>query len=433
MRASMLALALLVSAPTAIAETGESAQTSAAEPDSDRTAGDRDDAGDASEPAAVHFWHLPRKRDWRPHFEPPREGESDWNLLASAAEASKRALGKTGIRLSLDTALYGQFASETAMGDRNLGTHAWQSIGDLPLLRHDAFGTSFVQWVFLGSTGLNYDTGDRSMSGNIGSISDLNANVFPHDAALDELFLKHVSPGGKLVALAGRVDLSYYFDTNRVANDDYRQFFAFAFSNNLSIPFATYGGVGGLVRYAPSESLYVMAGAATAVNDEPWAFWRSADDGDWGELIEIGLNLDLPYLGVGHCRITPWHNHRSGADGWGFGFNFDQEIGFDRLIAFFRLGIGDDDVTGVERFVSGGLALERPFGREDDLVSLGIAWSDPSPGAGNRSETLLEFYYRLAISPSIAITPDLQIALDPANNPNDDAIVIGGVRLEMRF
>jgi carbohydrate-selective porin OprB len=309
----------------------------------------------------------------------------------------------------------------------------YHSIGVWQFLRNDEFGTTYLQWALLGSTGLNYNTGNRSMSGNVGSISDLNANVFPDHAALDELFLKHVSPGGKLVAVAGRVDASFYFDTNRVANDDFRQFFAFALSNNLSIPFPTYGNVGALVRYEPSKALYVMAGATTAVNDEPWAFWRSADDGDWMELVEIGLTRDIPYLGNGQYRITPWHNHRSGADGWGFGFNFDQEIGFDRLIAFFRFGTGDDDVTDVERFISGGITLERPFGREGDLLSLGIAWSDPSPGAGNRSETLLEFYYRLEISPSITITPDLQIALDPANNPKNDAIVIGGVRLEMRF
>ena len=176
-----------------------------------------------------------------------------------------------------------------------------------------------------------------------------------------------------------------------------------------------------------------MAATGTAVNQEPWAFWRSADDGDWTQLVEVGLTRNLPYLGKGQYRITPWHSHRFGADGWGVGFNLDQELGLDRLVAFFRVGIGDDDVVAVERFVSGGLALERPFGRKDDLISVGVAWSDPSPGAGLRKETLLEFYYRLKLSASISLTPDLQIALDPAKNPKNQTLVIGGVRLEMRF
>lgn len=175
-----------------------------------------------------------------------------------------------------------------------------------------------------------------------------------------------------------------------------------------------------------------MAGAVNS-NDEPWAFWKSVDNGNWSQLVEIGFIPDVPALGKGHYRITPWHNHLSGSDGWGLGLSFDQELGLDRLVALFRFGIGDDDVTAVQRFVSGGLAFERPFGRKDDAVSLGVAWSDPSPGSGTRKETLLELYYRLALSPSIEITPDLQIVLDPANNAADDTVVVGGVRLHLSF
>jgi len=43
--------------------------------------------------------------------------------------------------------------------------------------------------------------------------------------------------------------------------------------------------------------------------------------------------------------------------------SFDQELGKDGLIGFFRFGIGDQDVTPTKTFVSGGLALDGPFGR----------------------------------------------------------------------
>lgn len=433
MRGSLLALVLLALASTATAEPDDSAQTRAEQDSSVQAPADRGDAAEPTAPERRPHWHLPRKRDWGFHLEPPDEGEPDWNPLSGPAQALKGALREIGIRLDLDTALYSQHASDTTIGNQNLGTSAWQSVGDWQFLHHEKLGKSFVQWTLLGSTGLNYDTGDRSMSGNVGSISGLNANVFPDSAALDELFFKQVSLEGKLIVVAGRVDQSYYVDTNRVANNDFRQFFAFALANNLSIPFSTYGGIGALVRFEPSKDLYIMAGVGTGNNVEPWAFWKSANDGDWGEYFEIGLTRSLPHLGKGQYRITPWHNHVSGADGWGFAINLDQELGLDRLVGFFRFGIGDDDVTPVERFVSGGLALERPFGRKNDLVSLGVAWSDPSPQVRGRDETLLEFYYRLELSPSIAITPDLQIVLDPANDPKGDVIFIGGVRLEIRL
>jgi|GEM_PF-2381318 len=419
MRLYLLALTLACAASTATAQGADPEQPRAAEADS-------------GEPDTPPYWHLPRKRDRGFHFDPSDPGEPDWNPLSGPIRALKSALLDIGIRFAGDTALYDQQASETATGEENLGTFAWQNTGDWQLLEHARLGTTYLQWALLGSPGLDYDSGDRSMSENVGSISGLNANVFQDPAALDELYLKHVSPGGKLTAVLGRVDPAFYFDTNRVANDGFRQFFAFALENNLSIPWSTYGGLGALVRVDFSEKLYVMLGGGNTT-DEPWAFWKSLDDGDWGQLVEIGLTGRLPHLGKGHFRITPWHNRLSGSDGWGLGLNIDQELGLDRLVAFFRFGIGDDDVTPVERFVSGGLAFERPFDRKSDQVAVGVAWSNPSPGAGLRNETLIELHYRLALSPSIALSPDLQIVIDPANDSENDTVVVGGVRLEIGF
>ncbi len=423
MSATVLALVLLCLASSASAQTDDPAAAPA----------QQDDATRRAAPHTRVYWHLPRKRDWGFHIDPPDESQPDWNVLSGAGQALKGALRDIGIRLGLDTAFDDQHASQTATGDENFATFGWQTVADLRLHESKQLGTSYLQWTLLGSPGLNYNTDDRSISGNVGSISALNANVFPDPAALDELAFKHVSPAETLVVVAGRVDQSSYFDNNREANNGFRQFFAFALENNLALPFTTYGGIGGLVRFALSKDLYVMTGVGTAKNDEPWAFWKSANDGNWDQIFEVGLTQSLAYLGKGHYRLTPWHGHVSGSDGWGLGLNIDQELGIDRLVAFFRFGIGDDDITLVERFVSGGLALERPFGRKHDLVAFGVAWSDPSSGAGVRDETLLELYYRLQLSPSIALTPDLQIAVDPASDPKHDTIVIGGVRFEIVF
>ena len=114
-------------------------------------------------------------------------------------------------------------------------------------------------------------------------------------------------------------------------------------------------------------------------------------------------------------------------------FNFDQELGRDDLVAFFRFGWGEEDVTPVKTFVSGGFALESPFGRKDDRVAIGVAWSDPGPGNGGRAETLLELQYRIEIVKTISITPDLQLVFDPADNPDADLSVVPGVRILMKF
>ena len=188
MRASTFALALLALASNATAEPGDSAPEHA----SPVAAAAPAEAAESDPNVTGHTWHLPRRRDREPHLEPTYLGEPDWNPATEVAQALKEFLRDTGLRIDLDTALYGQFASETAIGGENLGTSAWQSVSDWKLLQREKLGSLFVQWALLGSTGLNYDTGDRSMSGNVGSISDLNANVFPDHAALDEFFLKYV-------------------------------------------------------------------------------------------------------------------------------------------------------------------------------------------------------------------------------------------------
>ncbi len=374
---------------------------------------------------------------------PASAPHADGNPLSGPARWLKAELGDRRVTLDIDAALYDQWASRTAVGDNNLATFAWQATGTWRLLHNDRWGTGSIGWTLLGSPGLNYKTSEETMSGNVGSISGLNANVFPNAAAVDELFWKHVFADKHWTLLAGRVDQSFYFDTNRVANDAYSQFVAFAFENNLSIPWSTYGDFGGLVRFDPHPDLYLMASVAGAGNDQPRVFRESGARGAWNQLVEIGITRHLPGLGRGHYRLTPWHNSAAGQGGFGIAFNFDQELGdrgrgdrrsgSGKSVGFLRAGIGDGDVTPVERFLSGGISVHGPFGRDRDEMALGIAWSDPSPTDGERSETLVETYYRYALSRSLTLTPDVQIVINPANNDEASTIVVLGVRLHLKL
>ncbi|MGB5830520.1 MAG: carbohydrate porin [Thiohalocapsa sp.] len=390
-------------------------------------------------------WRMLRMRGLRDTIRSPDVTRNiDGTPIARPARwlDSDSELGDHGITLDIDAALYDQWASETTTGDDNLGTFAWQASGNWPLLRHDRWGSGSVGWTFLGSQGLNYETDDETLSSNVGSISGLNANLVPNAVAVDEVFWRHLSTDRRWTLLAGRIDQSAYFDANRVANDGYSQFIAFAFENNPSIPWSTYGDFGGLLRFDPGPDLYLMASVAAAGNDQPRVAWSSGGRSAWNQMIEIGITRRLPGLGRGHYRLTPWHNKTGGAGGFGVAFNLDQELGnlqrrrlaaCGQPIGFFRAGIGDPDVTPVERFISGGLSVANPFGRSGDQIAVGVGWSRPSPSAGERSETLVEAYYRIALTDSLALTPDLQLIIDPANNEGTSEVVVLGVRLQLQL
>lgn len=167
-------------------------------------------------------------------------------------------------------------------------------------------------------------------------------------------------------------------------------------------------------------------------SDEPWPFWETVDDGNWYQLFEAELAFTVPGLGKGTYRLTPWHNHLDGSDGWGVGFNLDQELGLPWLVGFLRFGVGDTDVTLVDRFVSAGLAIEAPFGRAGDQFAVGVSWSRPSD-PGQRAETFLELQYRLQLTKSLELSPDLQLIFNPDANRNADTIAVPGVRFTMIF
>ena len=97
-----------------------------------------------------------------------------------------------------------------------------------------------------------------------------------------------------------------------------------------------------------------------------------------------------------------------------------------------RAGVGDEDVVPVETFLSGGVGAEGLFDRPHDLLGLGVSWSDPSPGVGSRSETLLEAFYRFHLSPTLQLTPDVQVVFNPTNG-TEDTVVLLNVRLNLLF
>jgi len=360
---------------------------------------------------------------------------ADWNPLGQPMESLKSALDEHGIYYELDLAFIYQSANKVLTGERHFGTFAWRLLGDWEMIDSERFGQSYLEWNFLGAAGFNYDPAQQTLSENIGSVSYPNGIVYPDAGAINELFLSQVSPSGRFELFAGRIDMYYHFDLNRVSNDSYTGFLSYALGSNLSIPFPEYGGLGAVAYAQVTEGLSVMLGVGDSSSEWPVAFWETVGDGSWWQLLEVEWQVDVPGLGVGIYRLTPWHNHLFGEDGWGIGLNVDQELGVPWIIAFLRAGRGDPDVAFVETFVSGGVGIKVPLGRSGDEIEIGIgaAWSDPSPEYGFRAETLLEFFCRISLSPSIAVTPDLQVVFNPAANPRDDVVVIPGVRLAFRF
>jgi porin len=71
---------------------------------------------------------------------------------------------------------------------------------------------------------------------------------------------------------------------------------------------------------------------------------------------------------------------------------------------------------------------------EGSQLGFGVNWSQPNDalfGSDLDDQYAAEVYFRWQVADEIAITPSLQLLLDPALNPNDDQVLVGGLRARL--
>ena len=67
-----------------------------------------------------------------------------------------------------------------------------------------------------------------------------------------------------------------------------------------------------------------------------------------------------------------------------------------------------------------------------DVAGIGVRWGKPADGA-LRDQFTSEFFYRFQLTQFLAITPDVQIIVDPALNPSEDVLALFGIRMRAAF
>jgi len=63
---------------------------------------------------------------------------------------------------------------------------------------------------------------------------------------------------------------------------------------------------------------------------------------------------------------------------------------------------------------------------------IGFSWGAPADGT-LRDQFTSEFFYRFQLTQFLAITPDVQLIVDPALSPSVDVLAFAGIRLRASF
>ncbi len=259
---------------------------------------------------------------------------------------------------------------------------------------------------------------------------------------LNTLYWDQKFRDGQFELIAGFVDITDYVDVYPLVSP-WTDFFNLSFSIGAgALDIANDGALGFAGGAWITESVYAIAGLADLNSnpEEPWEGFESFfDDHDYFTHFEIGwtgASQEAYYLDNVH--LTLWHtDDRDGVeDGVGGVLSFNHSIG-DNWLAFVRAGYAHDGGSILEQSVSigggytpGGLAN---LGAASQL-GFGAGWGNPNSavfGSGLDDQYTLEVYYRLQLTREFALTPSVQVLIDPALNRDQDVVGLFGLRARL--
>jgi len=226
----------------------------------------------------------------------------------------------------------------------------------------------------------------------------------------------------QLTLVAGRVDLTNYFDNNAAANDETAQFLSDALVNNPTLGLSE-NGAGVAAWYDRKTGFKLKFGyqqsSSTATNLSDALFFLSEADYQWTP----------PGLGEGNYRLWYRNDNSNGDDRSASGVSIDQKISA-AVTLFGRYGSAESP-AGRDRFYSGGAQFRRGvvFNPDD---AWGIGYARYALGAGDE-ERLIEFYYNLGIARKLHLSVNLIYVTEAPAGTESVAYFVPGARLQAAF
>ncbi|MHC5060782.1 MAG: carbohydrate porin [Planctomycetota bacterium] len=307
----------------------------------------------------------------------------------------------------------------------------------------------------------------------VGSILPVNLDaILPtfgmgNDTAFSEWIYEQHVWNRKMMVTFGKTAPGRYWDWNVFAGDHMRQFTGLAFRANpviaihcpytrlesmaklyfndcLEYQFSISDGLGRATRVGfdtafQGNSLVFMNQLNIKV--KPWdldgnhrvGFLYNKTDGPLIEDI-TWFNFDLPDLDAPGIRDK--------TDDWAFWYNFDQYLytepqdpdqGFG---LFGRFGFTDGRTNPVNRFYSIGFGGKGLIDKRDkDGFGVGYYYMGLSQDLPDEfgSEQGFSAYYEIVVTPSILISPNLHVIVDPGGTKDQNTAFAYGIRLQMYF
>ncbi len=193
-----------------------------------------------------------------------------------------------------------------------------------------------------------------------------------------------------------------------------------------------------------TDSVYLLAGI-NDLNSDPTDPFQGFDtffnDSEYFKYAELGWSWsgkEQYYLD--NIHLTMWHADEREEigilDGWGGTLSYSQALD-NKWSMFVRGGYAQDGGSLLQKSVSigGGYApagISTPGAGHQ--LGFGVNWGQPNEdlfGSELDDQYAMEVYYRLQITKEFSITPDVQLLINPALNPDENTVFVFGLRARL--
>lgn len=343
-------------------------------------------------------------------------------------EFKGKVRNQIGLSFGTDYISIYQVATDSPGEDDSAGG-IWRVFGNWSLVGKESGNVGSLVFKFENRHKLWTDIAPQGFGFNLGYIG-LTASPYNDSGwLLTNFYWQQKLFEGRFSFIAGIVDVTDYLNIYGLINP-WTSFSNLSFNTGTTIP-APNQGLGAAFGAMLSDNIYVIGGIADTNGDptDPFEnFDTFFEDHEYFTHIEIGLTTSQDRIYFDNVHITVWHSDRREEAGipsdWGMAFSAAKFIN-DTWMPFLRGGFSDKGTGVVKDSISTGIGYY--FTRSTDLFGLGLNWSNPTDSSLEDQYTA-ELFYRFQLAQNIAITPDVQFLIDPALNPEEDFIVVFGLR-----
>ncbi|MSR41069.1 MAG: hypothetical protein EXS10_04115 [Phycisphaerales bacterium] len=326
----------------------------------------------------------------------------------------------------------------------------WSGTGRLDVNLQTVFakpaglGTSTLQVLFRDGV-VFAESGSYSAATAAGTFFNPNSLNMSDHASLNILAMQQGFLDDRLVLTVGKMPPNSYFLLNYFADDESAQFLNGSLDgNDVFQPGQGNYCPGLVVQGIPCDDLYVNAGIFDIADNSTTAL-ENIDERLYFAALEVGWTPgDSLYVTRYSATIAVSNQGRdwesTGEKQTNVMFGLLAQKRFDNDLApFVEYAIGSEVNATASMELSIGLGVFSPLGRTDDYAGIGWSWAQPTSSYGDLAPTndppstsVLEAFYRVQLTNSMQLSPDIQLLCNPANG-DDSTVVAFALRLKTQF